>query len=228
VIKVMCNVRVIEFFIDSIDRTEFEGKDVLEVGSKYINGSVRPLIEKFCNPNKYVGVDIETGKFVDVVVPAEKLVLFFGENKFDIVISTEMLEHVMDWRIVIHNLKKVLNPGGIIYITTRSYGFGYHDYPFDFWRYEIEDIKKIFSDFEIMILEKDTEPGILLKARKPLDFKPNDLNSISLYSIVENKRVSYIPKKLTIIRKFSILVGSAFSSLLIIRLIRKLTKGKKL
>ena len=201
----MCHVSVIEFFINAIDCTEFEGKDILEVGSRYVNGSVRPLIEKFCRPNKYVGVDIENGKFVDIVVPAEKLIEFFGENKFDVVISTEMLEHVKDWRIVINNLKKVLKPRGVIYITTRSKGFGYHAYPFDFWRYEIEDIKKIFSDFEIMILEKDTEPGILLKARKPLDWKPTDLNSISLYSMAEGKRVTYIPEKLTTIRKISVL-----------------------
>jgi hypothetical protein len=35
---------------------EFEGKNILEVGAKYVNGSVRPLIEKFCKPDKYVGV----------------------------------------------------------------------------------------------------------------------------------------------------------------------------
>jgi len=224
----MCNVSVIEFFINSIDCAEFEGKDVLEVGSKYVNGSVRPLIEKFCKPNKYVGVDIENGKFVDFIVPAEKLVEFFGINKFDVVISTEMLEHVKDWRIVINNLKEVLKPGGVIYITTRSKGFGYHAYPYDFWRYEIEDIKKIFSDFEILILEKDVEPGILLKAKKPLDWKVCNLNSIPLYSMVENKRVLHIPEKLTIIRKFSIIANSAFNSLLIIRLIKNLTKSKKL
>ena len=106
------------------------------------------MIEKFCKPNKYVGVDIENGKFVDFIVPAEKLVEFFGINKFDVVISTEMLEHVRDWRIVINNLKEVLKPGGILYITTVSKGFGYHAYPYDFWRYEIEDIKKYFQILE--------------------------------------------------------------------------------
>jgi SAM-dependent methyltransferase len=217
-------MNVIEFFINSIDCAEFEGKDVLEVGSKYVNGSVRPLIEKFCKPNKYVGVDIENGKFVDFIVPAEKLVEFFGINKFDVVISTEMLEHIRDWRIVINNLKEVLKPGGIIYITTVSKGFGYHAYPYDFWRYEIEDIKKIFSDFEILILEKDVEYGILLKAKKPLDWKACNLNSIPLYSMVENKRVLHIPEKLTILRKFSIIANGVFNSLLIIRLIKKFNK----
>ena len=223
----MCNVRVIEFFIDSIDCTEFEGKNILEVGAKYVNGSVRPLIEKFCNPDKYVGVDIETGKFVDEVVPAEKLVKFFGENKFDVVISTEMLEHVRDWRTVVNNLKGVLKPGGLIYITTVSRGFPYHAYPYDFWRYEIEDIKKIFSDFEILILEKDVEPGILLKAKKPLDWKPNSLEAISLYSMVEGKRVLYVPGELTITRKFLITAKMYYDNLLIIRAVRKLRRRIK-
>jgi hypothetical protein len=54
----MCNIAVIEFFIDNIKPEEFKGKRVLEVGSKYVNGSVRPLIENFCSPREYVGVDI--------------------------------------------------------------------------------------------------------------------------------------------------------------------------
>ena len=43
----MCHVSVFEFFINSIDCAEFEGKDVFEVGGEYVNGIVRPLIEKF-------------------------------------------------------------------------------------------------------------------------------------------------------------------------------------
>ncbi len=49
----MCNIAVIEFFIDNIKPEEFKGKRVIEVGSKYVNGSVRPLIENFCSPREY-------------------------------------------------------------------------------------------------------------------------------------------------------------------------------
>jgi hypothetical protein len=45
----MCNVAVIEFFIEN-KKDEFEGKRVLEVGSRYIDDSVRPLIECFFSP----------------------------------------------------------------------------------------------------------------------------------------------------------------------------------
>jgi len=88
-----------------------------------------------------VGVDIEPGKFVDVVLPAERLVEHFGPESFDVVIATELLEHVQDWRLVVNNMKAVLRRGGYIYITTRSYGFPFHAYPYDFWRYEVEDLK---------------------------------------------------------------------------------------
>jgi hypothetical protein len=49
----LCQVAAIEFFIESVEKEEFEDKRVLEVGSKYINGSVRPLIERFCSSKEY-------------------------------------------------------------------------------------------------------------------------------------------------------------------------------
>jgi glyoxylate carboligase len=82
---------VLDFFMRYVDCGEFAGKRVLEVGSKFVNGSVRPLIEKFCKPREYVGVDIEPGKYVDVILPAERLVEYFGLDSFDAVISTESL-----------------------------------------------------------------------------------------------------------------------------------------
>jgi SAM-dependent methyltransferase len=186
----MCSVSVIEFFMESVECGEFRDRRVLEVGSKYVNGSVRPLIERFCRPREYVGVDIEPGKYVDVVLPAERLVEYFGPESFDVVISTEVLEHVRDWRLVVNNMKAVLKGGGYIYITTRSYGFPYHAYPYDFWRYELGDMVKIFGDFEIIKLARDHEaPGVFLKARKPASWRPVDLSSIELYSIVLGRRV---------------------------------------
>lgn len=85
----MCNVAAIEFFIEHVEPTEFRGKRVLEVGSKYINGSVRSFVERFLKPKEYLGIDVEPGKFVDMVVPAEDIVKCFGEESFDVIISTE-------------------------------------------------------------------------------------------------------------------------------------------
>ncbi len=45
---------------------------------------------------------------VDEVWDARYLSEKFGENSFDVVLSTEMLEYVDDWRKVITEMKRVL------------------------------------------------------------------------------------------------------------------------
>jgi len=92
--------------------------------------------------------------------------------------------------LIINNIKSVLKRGGFIYLTTRSKGFPYHAYPHDYWRYEPSDMVRIFRDFEIIRLETDWEgPGVFLKVRKPMDWRPADLNDIALYSVVLGRRV---------------------------------------
>ena len=109
------NVAMLDFFLRNVDCEEFNDRRVLEVGSQFVNGSVRSLIERFCKPKEYIGVDIEPGRYVDIVLPAEKIVEYFGVESFDVVISTELLEHVQNWRLVINNMKSVLKRGGYIY-----------------------------------------------------------------------------------------------------------------
>jgi len=60
----MCRMEVTAFFIDNIKIEEFKGKRVLEVGSKYVNGNVRPLIERFCYPKEYVVLILKLGSLL--------------------------------------------------------------------------------------------------------------------------------------------------------------------
>jgi SAM-dependent methyltransferase len=190
----MCNHTCIEFVAALATAEEITGKDVLESGSRDVNGSVRPSIEHF-SPRSYVGTDLEAGQRVDKICNATELVKTFGAESFDVVVSTEMIEHVEPWREVISNFKRVLRPGGVLYITTRSLGFGYHGYPGDYWRYEIADMQAIFADMEILSLVPDQkEPGVFVKARKPFDFVEKDLTTYSLYSMTTLAR-EVIPAK---------------------------------
>lgn len=191
----MCNDSGIQFGTINLTSAEIQEKRVLEIGAMDVNGSLRKTIELFC-PNEYIGVDIERGSGVDVVCGAEEILEKFGAESFDAVISTEMLEHVQDWKTVVSNIKNVCRPGGIILLTTRSYGFKYHGYPHDFWRYELEDMQNIFSDFEIQALQSDPEaPGVFLKAKRPERFKENDLSDYKLYSIVTNKKMVWLRRE---------------------------------
>jgi SAM-dependent methyltransferase len=157
-----------------------------------VNGGLRSILEAW-GSQEYVGTDILEGPGVDVVCNGESLLDRFGEKSFDIVVATEVLEHVRNWRQVISNMKRLCKPDGFVLITTRSIGFPYHAYPHDFWRYEPDDIRDIFSDCDIRKLEKEsTGLGVYAKVRKPQTFVERDLLPIKLHSIVVNRRVEDI------------------------------------
>ena len=187
----MCNTSGIAFSVKNLSIEEIKGKRIIEVGACDVNGSLRPIIESWGSPAQYIGVDIEKGPGVDVVCNAENIIDVFGMNSFDIVIATELLEHIHNWRKVISNIKNVCKTSGTILITTRSKGFKYHGYPYDFWRYELDDLQEIFSDYEIVALENDPiAPGVFLKAKKPDEFVENNLKTHNLYSVVLEQRVA--------------------------------------
>ncbi len=159
---------VMQFLRDSLTREEIHGLEVLEVGSQDVNGSPREVVGGL-SPKKYIGVDFQIAKGVDVVLDVKNLTTYFGVDHFDVVISTEMLEHAKDWREAIRQMKAVLKPGGLLILTTRGPGFPIHAYPHDYWRFTIEDFQKIFYDMIVMKLIKDPQcghPGVLLKAIK--------------------------------------------------------------
>jgi len=186
----MCNNSCIEFYQRVIKHEEVYGKKILEVGSANLNGGLRSYLENL-SPRDYVGVDIQQAPGVDIVLRAEDLVKHFGENKFDFVVSTEVLEHIADWITVINNLKKILSPDGVILLTTRSVGFPYHGFPYDYWRFQLKDMQNIFADFNILALESDaSEPGVFLKAIKPSKNTQTSLNidDYQLWSIITGKR----------------------------------------
>ena len=184
----MCNDACIAFGERQLTADEVRGKDILEVGAVDVNGSLRRSIAVL-GPASYVGTDIHPGPGVDEVCEVGELASRYGDERFDVVICTEVLEHIEDWRRAVANMKAVLRPAGLLLVTTRSRGFPYHGYPYDFWRYEIGDFRQIFGDLEIVALESDpTAPGVLLAARKPRPFVPRDLEGQELYSIVSGEK----------------------------------------
>jgi hypothetical protein len=96
-----------------------------------------------------------------------------------------MIEHVANWKLIISNFKRVLRPGGIIIVTTRSFGFPLHDYPVDYWRFETYDMEVLFSDFTECQIESDqSEPGVFITARKPELFQEHNFNGYALFSMI--------------------------------------------
>lgn len=184
----MCTQACIEFARANLHPADVQRAAVVEIGSRDVNGSVRSLVNAL-GPASYIGIDLQAGTGVDEICDASALVPRFGRDAFDLLISTELLEHVRDWRAVISQFKQVLKPGGRLLVTTRSRGFPYHGYPHDFWRFEPADVRAIFSDFQLENVESDSaSPGVLFKARKPSAFVENDLTRHALFSIITGGR----------------------------------------
>ena len=51
---------------------------------------------------------------------ALELVATFGAGSFDAAVSTQVLEHVPDWRAALRELRDVVRPGGRVYVTCDS------------------------------------------------------------------------------------------------------------
>ena len=90
----------------------FENKRVLDVGSMDINGNNRYL---FANC-EYLGIDLGEGRNVDLVCPIHE----FKSNKFDTIISTEMLEHDKHWERSLISMYNLLKKGGLLMLTAAS------------------------------------------------------------------------------------------------------------
>lgn len=162
----MCHPSVLAFGQRVLAAEHVKAARVLEVGAYNVNGSLRPHVEAL-GPAFYSGWDLRPGPGVDVVTDIAAPLPPHMLGLWDLLICTEVLEHVRDWRVAVKNMKMLLRPGGLILLTTRSLGFPLHEYPGDHWRFELWDLATIFRDFLIDALEPDPEaPGVFLFATR--------------------------------------------------------------
>jgi SAM-dependent methyltransferase len=194
----MCNLACIDFARRHLGRDDVAGKRVLEVGSRAVQSPdlrLRPYLTTL-EPAVLLGVDVTAGEGVDRILDAGDLVRELGAASFDVVVCTEVVEHVRDWRRIFRNLKGVLRPGGVLLLTTRSPGFPYHAWPHDYWRYTADDLRRILSDLDVEAIETDpSAPGVLLRARKPHDYAERDPGALRLPTVVGGRRRRLPPSR---------------------------------
>lgn len=168
----MCDNWCVEF---AKSATSFNWKlspFILEIGSRDINGSARNVLEP--HAERYHGIDLVAGRGVDQVLNVSDLHEHFTGESVDVVVCTEVVEHIDDWRLALYQMLKVLRHNGLLILTTRSPGCPNHNYPSDYWRYTQDDLKKIFTPVgEILLLEDDPSPpycaGVGIILRKTAD-----------------------------------------------------------
>jgi SAM-dependent methyltransferase len=96
---------------------------VLDLGGRDINGSIRDLLPGA----KWTGLDIAAGPGVDLVHDATTP-WPDGFDRFDLVVSTEVLEHVEQWAAILRTASQALEPDGpeALFVTCASTGRPQH------------------------------------------------------------------------------------------------------
>jgi cyclopropane fatty-acyl-phospholipid synthase-like methyltransferase len=109
--KIFCNE------VRSNNSLHFKNRDVLDVGSLDINGNNRYLFERCA----YTGLDIIKGRNVDIVQPICQYASSCGVL-YDVVISTEMLEHDKEWKESVLAMYSLVKKGGLLLVTCATTG----------------------------------------------------------------------------------------------------------
>lgn len=124
-----------------VELADFEGKEVLEIGSRVVTGSV--FRDKFKHAN-YTGFDLYEGENVDVVGDAHMLSKYFNK-KFDLIFSSAVFEHFsMPW-LVADEMIKLLKVGGYVFTETH-YSYSSHERPWHFFQFSEQALKVLFSE----------------------------------------------------------------------------------
>lgn len=135
-------------------------KNVVDIGSStlkfrtikrpFIEKNVyKPLIEKGI---KVVHIDNKKEEGVDIVcdISSDRHSI---DQKFDIAICTNLLEHVKFLDTTVDNISNMVNDDGYLIITV-PYIYPYHPDPIDnMQRFSIENLEALFKNFDIIFAE---------------------------------------------------------------------------
>lgn len=131
-------------WVDYLSKTfNKKGLRVLEVGSRNVTGA--NLRNRFSNAD-YVGFDFYAGENVDVVGDAHKLSTYFaGQEKFDLIFSSAVFEHLyMPW-VAVLEIQKLLKVGGCVFVETH-FSFSSHERPWNFFQFSDMGLRALFND----------------------------------------------------------------------------------
>ena len=103
---------------------------IVDIRSFDINGSIKEVINKKFD---YIGLDIEKGKNVDIVL-SDPYKFPFEDNSIDAVVSISTFEHTDFFWITYLEILRILKPSGLFFLNVPS-NSKIHRHPIDSWRF---------------------------------------------------------------------------------------------
>jgi SAM-dependent methyltransferase len=141
------------FFTKKITRArleEFLARQASDRRTLDIGCSARAPYAKYF-PDR-VGVDIVAGAGVDIVADAHALP--FPDGAFDVILCSEVLEHLHTPAQALSEMRRVLKRGGTLILTTR-FIFPIHDAPHDYYRFTKYGLRHLLEHWEILEFQEE-------------------------------------------------------------------------
>jgi SAM-dependent methyltransferase len=89
----------------------------------------------------YVAADLPGNPRAEVEISSDGRLDALGEESFDVVLSTQVLEHVSDPRAYLSECHRVLRPEGRLLLSTHGL-MVYHPDPVDYWRWTCAGLRE--------------------------------------------------------------------------------------
>lgn len=137
----------------AIDRHVHENSLVFDYGCG--NAPYRELFSH----SQYIAGDISGNPHADIIIEPDGKVPY-EDGKCDVVLSTQVLEHVPDVKNYLMEANRLLKKGGILFLSTHGW-WTHHPYPQDLWRWTREGLVRILSESGFTVVDSDWIYGML-------------------------------------------------------------------
>jgi SAM-dependent methyltransferase len=128
---------------------------VVDFGSRISDGQLNSHHDVFSEYDvDYVGVDIDEGRNVDVVMK-RPYTIPLRSNSVDVVVSGQVFEHIPFFWASFLELARILRPGGLIFLTVPSRGHTHDVY--DCWRIYPDGLRALAAMSRLELLEGRTD-----------------------------------------------------------------------
>lgn len=137
------------------------GDDVLETGSRIHRAGCWWLVNRDLAKGQWTGIDMQDGEGVDQVADIHDLPKEW-EGRFSAVLCSEVLEHVRRPWVALPELRRVIQPGGWLVVTTLT-SFPIHGFPDDYFRYTTSGLKSLMEDAGFRNVETVNEGSLKIR-----------------------------------------------------------------
>lgn len=159
--------------------------------------------EELLNPRDYIGIDANINSKADII--GDAVLLPFKDNRFDLILSVQVLQYVRDHQKAIKEMSRVLKEDGILFLVLPNTCKEDPLNP-DYHRFTREGVKLILKDAHLKPEKLEPIGGVFLSMGYELSFFLHDK------VISRAKIVRYILAPFLILVQYASLIGDFFDT----------------